>query len=278
MIMHEYREHYVAFLDILGFKEHLKRNSCETIYSIFDVLRNKTRKQLNLNGVQIEAYEYIKYTILSDSIIVYIDASIDDSFATLVDVCSSLQKALATRDEPILMRGGIAKGDLFYENDIIYGEGLVKAYLLESNLAKYPRIVFSGETLAAGRENTIYTFTELDGLSRIYKTDDDYLHYVEYLDVCFADVNDGVRYYDRLLELCRFYLNKEIDHSLREKYLWLQRKIEAHIKVHSSLREYFKKREEEVREREIEAYNARFSIYPKRLTVTIKEAEGSINS
>jgi len=275
--MHEYRDHYVAFLDILGFKEHLKRNSCETMYSIFDVLRNKTRKQLNLNGVQIEAYEHIKYTILSDSIIVYIDASIDDAFATLIDVCSSLQKALANRDEPILMRGGIAKGNLFYENDIIYGEGLVKAYLLESNLAKYPRIIFSGETLAAGRENTIYTFTELDGLSRIYKTDDDYLHYVEYLDVCFADTNDSVRYYDRLLELCKSYLNKEIDHPLREKYLWLQRKIEVHIKVYSNVREYFEKREEEEREREMKAYNARFSIYPKRFTATIKKANPNDN-
>ena len=271
--MHEYREHFVAFLDILGFKEHLKKNSCETVYSIFDVLRNKTHKQLNLNGVQIKAYEYIKYTILSDSIIVYIDASVDDAFATLVDVCSSLQKALANRDEPILMRGGIAKGSLFYENDIIYGEGLVKAYLLESNLAKYPRIIFSGETLAAGRENTIYTFTELDGLSRIYETDDDYLHYVDYLDACFADTNDSVRYYDRLLELCKSYLNKEIDHPLREKYLWLQRKIEAHIKVYSNVREFFEKREEEEREREMEAYNARFSIYTKRLKGTIQKIE-----
>ena len=275
--MYEYREHYVAFLDILGFKEHLKKNSCETMYSIFDVLRNKTRKQLNLNGVQIEAYEHIKYTILSDSIIVYIDASIDDAFATLVDVCASLQKALANREEPILMRGGIAKGNLFYENDIIYGEGLVKAYLLESNLAKYPRIIFSGETLAAGRKNTIYTFTELDGLSRIYKTDDDYLHYVAYLDVCFSDTNDSVQYYDRLLNLCKSYLNKEIDHPLREKYLWLQRKIEAHIKVYSNVRERFNKREEEERKREMEAYNARFSIYPKRFTATIKQTDPNDN-
>lgn len=273
--MHEYREHYVAFLDILGFKEHLKKNSCEAMYSIFDVLRKRTHKQLNLNGVQIEAYDYIKYTILSDSIIVYIDASIDDAFATLVDVCSNLQRALANRDEPILMRGGIAKGNLFFENDIIYGDGLVKAYLLESNLAKYPRIIFSGDTLTAGRSNTKYTFTELDGLSRIYKTDDDYLHYVEYLDTCFPNLNDSIQYYDRLINLCKYYLNKEIDHKLREKYIWLRQKIDAQIEIYSNVREYYRKREEEERDREIKEYNARFSIYTKRLTGTITAVETS---
>lgn len=271
--MHEYKEHYVAFLDVLGFKEHLKKNSCEAMYSIFDVLRKKTHKQLNLNGVQIEAYEHIRYSILSDSIIVYIDANVDDAFASLVDVCSALQRALANREEPILMRGGIALGNLFYENDIIYGEGLVKAYLMESNLAKYPRIVFSGDTLTAGRKNSKYTFTELEGLSRIYKTDDDYLHYVEYLDVCFSSIGDSVRYYDGLINLCSCFLNKEIDHPLREKYLWLQRKVEAEIEVHSNVRQYYHNRREEEHNRELEEYNTRFSIYTDRLKGTIEMVE-----
>ncbi len=276
--MHEYKEHYVAFLDILGFKEHLKKNSCEVMYSIFEVLRKKTHKQLNLNGVQIEAYEHIKYTILSDSIIVYIDAGIDDAFTTLLDVCSNLQRALANRDEPILMRGGIAKGDLFYENDIIYGEGLVKAYLMESNLAKYPRIIFSGDTLSAGKENAKYTFTEFGGLLTNYRKDDDYLYYVEYLSSFFDSVEDCVQYYDRLIALCKTYLNKEIDHPLREKYLWLQHKINAAIKIHTDVRDYYEKRQEEEDARETEEYNARFSIYPKRFTATINKVEGNNNA
>lgn len=273
--MHEYKDHYVAFLDILGFKECLKNNSCETIYSIFSILREKTQKQLNLNGIQIEAYEHIKYTILSDSIIVYIDAGIDDAFSTLLDVCSNLQRGLANLKKPILMRGGIAKGKLFYENDIIYGEGLVRAYLMESNLAKYPRIVFSGDTLSAGKENAKYTFTEFDGPLTNYRLDDDCLYYVEYLASYFITTEACVQYYDRLKALCRSYLNKEIDHALREKYLWLQRKIDAAIRTHSDVREYYKKREEEENERAMQEYNARFSIYPKRFTATIKENEES---
>lgn len=274
---YQYKEHYVAFLDILGFKEHLKTNSCEDMYAVFDVLRKRAHKQLNLNGVQIEAYEHIKYTILSDSIVVYIDAEIEDAFATLVDVCSNLQRALANRDTPILMRGGIAKGDLFSDDGIIYGEGLVKAYLMETNLAKYPRIVFSGDTLEAGRKNTKYAFTQLEMFSTIYKYDDDCLYYVEYLDCYFANIDDNVRYFDGLKNLCSYYLNKEIDHPLREKYLWLQRKINSSIKVHSNLREYYDKHEEDEMDQRIKEYNDRFKIYPSRLVGKIKMVEENKN-
>lgn len=262
-MMQQYKDHYVAFLDILGFKECLKNNSCEEIYSIFNVLRKKTRKQLNLNGVQIDAYEHIKYTILSDSIIVYIDASVDDAFTTLLDVCSNLQRALASRVVPILMRGGIAKGNLFYDSNsnIIYGEGLVKAYLMESNLAKYPRIIFSGDTLLAGKENAKYTFTEFNSLLSNYREDDDCLYYVEYLASYFMDVTDVVAYYDKLRGFCKKYLNQEIDHALRSKYLWLQRKIDIAIETHADVREYYKKRKEEEAERAMNEYNARFAIY-----------------
>lgn len=259
--MYEYKEHYVAFLDILGFKECLENNSCDTIYSIFSVLREKTHKQLNLNGIQIEAYNHIKHTILSDSIIVYIDANIDDAFTTLLDVCSNLQRALANLKEPILMRGGIAKGKLFYKNDIIYGDGLVKAYLMESNLAKYPRIIFSGDTLAAGKENAKFTFTEFDDIFANYRADDDYLYYVEYLASYYVDTEDCVHYYDKLKALCSSYLNKEINHPLREKYLWLQQKIEAAIETHSDVKKYYDKRKKDEHERATNEYNARFSIY-----------------
>ncbi len=269
----EYKEHYVAFLDILGFKELLKENSCDSVFSIFSTLRENTHSQMTLNGAKIEAYEYIKHTILSDSIVVYIESDIDDAFSTLIDVCKKLQMALASRETPILIRGGIAKGNLFWDEGIIYGSGLVKAYLMESNLAKYPRIVFSGETLEDGRKNAKYTFPELEGILKKYKTDDDRLNYVDYLDICYYNLSDGVRYYDGLKKLCNAYLNKEIDHSLREKYLWLQKKIEYAIEHHSNYKEYYRKLEEEECEQWAKEYAEKFEIFPTNLIAKIKVAK-----
>ena len=182
----EYREHFVAFLDILGFKAFIDHEACETIYQIFEIIHARSKSALNYNGFQIQAFEKIQHKILSDSVLIFIDAEIEDSFPTLLMICTQLQRALANREDPILLRGGIAKGSLYYEDDIIYGQGLTRAYLLESNLAKYPRVIFTGETLEAGRKSTKYMFPELDGLGLGFVEDKDGL----YIDVISSGVCD----------------------------------------------------------------------------------------
>lgn len=275
--MKKYKEHFVAFLDIMGFKSLLLHSSCDDIYPIFDVLHTKSQAKLNLNGVQIKAYDHIYHTILSDSIIVYIEADIEDAFAALIDVCGRLQNSLANRDEPILLRGGISKGDLFYENDIIYGKGLTDAYLLESKLAKYPRIIFSGDTLALGISNAKYMFTELEGITKSYSQDDDYLYFINYLETRQMKPNDIIPYYDRLKGVCKKYLYQEIDHSLREKYIWVQKEIEKSIERNLNVKEHYKKLKEEENERKFTEYNNRFSIYPTQIKVQLKVSEDESN-
>lgn len=267
--MPEYQEHYVAFLDILGFKSLLKDLSCDDIYTIFDILRNKTHLSLNFNGVQINAFSYIKYTILSDSIIVYIKADIDDAFAALVIICNNLLKSIASRDKPILLRGGISIGKLFFEDDIIYGEGLTSAYLLENNLSKYPRIVFTGETLEKGLRNTKYLFPEMEGIIKPYIEDDDALYYTNYLLPDFEKKEDIIKYYDNLLNLCYQQLNQPIEDGLRNKYIWLKKKVDKAIKVNISVAEYYEKLENAKKKEKVLKYNERFSIYSQQLEVNI---------
>ena len=269
--MPEYKEHFVAFLDILGFKSLLKDTSCEDIYSIFEVLHKKAHGRRNQNGVEIYAYEHIHHTILSDSIIVYIKSDIDDAFAALIDICNKLQFSLANREKPILLRGGISVGDLFCENDIIYGNGLSSAYLLENNLAKYPRIIFTGETLEKGLKNTKYMFVDMEGIIRPYQEDDDALYYTDYLYPEFWDNATLIQYYDRLIDMCTCQLNQANDSSLREKYLWLKKKVENAINVRSNIAEHYKRLKEEKDEQRIAEYNSRFSIYPQQIHVKINE-------
>ena len=243
--MKEYKQNYVAFLDIMGFKSLLSESSCDEVYSIFEILHKKSRTSLNFNFVQIKAYDHIYHTILSDSIVLYIESDIDDAFAALLDVCYRLQLSLANRDKPILLRGGISIGELFYENDIIYGEGLTKAYLLESNLAKYPRIIFSGDILKLGISNAKHMYRFLKCVIPIYKLDDDSFYILDYLLADYLNTNDKIKYFDRLQETCDYYLNKEINYSLREKYIWLQKNIKRAIKICSNVDDYYKKLEKE---------------------------------
>lgn len=257
-----YKEHFIAFLDILGFKELITSEECDTIYKIFDEIHSRSKGRMNYNGVQIEAYNHIYHKILSDSMIVFIDTEIDDAFAALLDICSRLQISLANKDNPILLRGGIVKGPLYYEDDIIYGQGLTDAYLLESKLAKYPRIIFTGDTFESGKENAKYMFPDLRDIMFRYKTDEDGLLFVNYMpDVIGLDLDEKKLYADRLFSLCNTMLNKAIDSDLREKYLWLKRTIEKSLDHFGQLKEMYAKEEQDRREAEIDDYNTRMLIY-----------------
>ena len=258
--MPEYKEHYVAFLDILGFKALLKNTPCDEIYSIFDIINNKSHGKREENGVLIEALDHVKHMILSDSIILYIEVSIEDAFAALMYICNQLQVSLANREQPILVRGGIAMGNLFCMDDIIYGEGLSAAYLLESNLAQYPRVIFTGNTLSKGLANTKYMHASMESLNPPYQSDNDELYYVNYL--CPPWNNDElIQYFDRLLNVCTKYLDMNIDSNLRNKYLWLKEKTNDAKSHYPQIVEYYKKREEYAEQQRCENYNERLKIY-----------------
>ena len=262
--MPEYKEHFVAFLDILGFKSMITHSDCNDIYGIFSEIHKRSNASMNYAGIHIHAYEHIHHKILSDSVIVFIDASIEDSFPALLDICARLQISLADREQPILMRGGIAKGSLYYEDDIIYGEGLTNAYLLESNLAKYPRVIFTGDTLAQGRQITKYMFPDVEhvGFCSHFTEDDDMIFMIDYFPRLSAwSVEKMKQYCDRLLFLSETILNKSTDASLREKYIWLKKYIEKSIEQMVDLRELYQREQYELCERNIEEYNARFVIY-----------------
>lgn len=256
--MRQYKEHFVAFLDILGFKNLIVNSNCNDIYSIFDEIHSKSNASLNFNGVQIQAYDHIKYKILSDSIIIFIDTQIPDSFSALLDVCSRLQRSLIHRDDPILLRGGISKGLLYYEDDVIYGEGLTNAYLLENNLAKYPRIVFTGETLEAGKKSAEYIYVDGQGIFNTFDTDEDMLYFLHYHIQLQKGMEERKMLCDKVLNKCKKVLNHETNSDVREKYIWLKNYFIKSISMMPELQELYDKEREEEFEKETEEYNKHF--------------------
>ncbi len=234
--MREYKDHYVAFLDILGFKNILDQYECEEIYSIFDTIHKRSSVSLIWNGINISAYSQIKHKILSDSVILYIEASIEDSFAALLYVCEGLQKSLLLRKKPILLRGGIALGGLFYEEDIIFGEGLTKAYLLESKIAKFPRIVFTEETLEEGKLSTKHMGAMFRPLICRYERDRDGLYFITYCPFLSVRMENWKTYCDVLFSLCNANLRASTDVSIREKYLWLEKQANRTVNMFGNLK------------------------------------------
>lgn len=260
--MRGYTECYVAFLDILGFKNLIEESDCNTIYDIFQSILDFEPHQLLS---KTDVYKKIHHTIMSDSIVVYIDAAITDGFMALTDACSQIQMRLLCNNPPIFIRGGIAKGTLCHENNILFGDGLTKAYILESTSAIYPRIIFTEELKQTALQNTekLYPF---DYSNIYYKKDDDEMYYIDFLCTLnlirikepkkveeVKHVNN--EYFYCLHNHVNDVLNKEIELSIRKKYLWVKNKIKKQIECIPQVKEYF----EELQKKEKEAADIRFN-------------------
>ena len=224
----KYGTYYIAFLDMLGFKQ-LVSNECKFDF-IIRVFKNYKFELMitDAEGNIIHSNETTNATIttkiISDSICLYINADSESNLHCLLYACNMIQWELANFDPPVLLRGGITEGKLYSDGNIIFGPGLTKAYLLEEQNAKVPRIITTNDILLPYRtQQSNYGETTID---RFLFRDSDGFYVIDY----FAFINffhQERHLKERLLNYAESILNSETDSSIREKYLYLIYNINA---------------------------------------------------
>jgi hypothetical protein len=138
----------VVFCDILGFSEEMRRAYIE---GRADELLIKLRSALT------ESYELLRYEssisigfsrayatkTFTDNIVIGFPITRDgeSEMGNALLHLGSMQLKLV--QSGFFIRGGIAIGDLYIDNDIVYGNGLIDAYKAESQLARDPRIILT---------------------------------------------------------------------------------------------------------------------------------------
>ena len=141
-------EAVVAFVDILGFKDFVRRafeSEAGTLEAITDVLRVISRKAQAENsslGSDIDGSTEFRATPFSDNIVLSARHSESGVFRVL-DVAASLTAALMWRG--FVCRGAVATGLLVHSEALLFGPGLIRAYELEQKAAIYPRIIVMDE-------------------------------------------------------------------------------------------------------------------------------------
>ena len=159
---------YVAFLDVLGFKQLLKGykqyeaeqfigSLSSLLYIIWD--EKHAQESKNINGY-----------IVSDSIIVYTNDDKPNALEELLGYIIEVSKR-AFIEQSVLFRCGIAKGEFnhlkahSFENlqkGLIVGQAYIDAYLLEDQ-AKVSAIIVDKNVADDIKELTTYEITELKG-------------------------------------------------------------------------------------------------------------------
>lgn len=140
-------EYYILYVDILGYKnkmDSLKNNSSgqsDFLNQINDIVQDcykKEREQRKRNSP-------IKVKVFSDNIIFTIRVLSEsyynnENVKRLCSIASRMQEMFLKR-YGILFRGSITKGQLYIDDKFVFGQGIIDAYMLENNLALYPRII-----------------------------------------------------------------------------------------------------------------------------------------
>jgi hypothetical protein len=153
----------VAFIDILGFKEIVKANekskNDDIIYELQLALEQAYKKSItitshwldNLGKLDNDLFKIkLKHKQFSDNIYVSFDFKDDNSdyevAVYLIIIISAIyQKIMLTKG--FYVRGGIALGTAYFDENMIFSNALIKAYDIESKIAKYPRIVIDDEVI-----------------------------------------------------------------------------------------------------------------------------------
>ena len=145
-----YEEKYVAFLDILGFREMVNKNDTELINTYLNTVQEgiKSAKDTYFNEKKLK----IESIIISDSILLAVDKNNDikESLDNLLYLCISvgmIQSLLSPNG--IWLRGGISFGKTYFsqtDNQII-GPAYISAYDIENKIAKYPRVVLDSRII-----------------------------------------------------------------------------------------------------------------------------------
>lgn len=139
------QECYVAFLDILGFRDFVEAKKPEYVQKYLSCLRDAS-KAFNLSQLSYA----IK--IFSDSIIISVPVEqsgeyLKDTKFLLYINTFLLHNIIDDSLGELPLRGAITKGNFFTdESEIIFGKALIEAHYFESKKAQNPRVlVMTGE-------------------------------------------------------------------------------------------------------------------------------------
>ena len=187
----KYVQSYVAFLDVLGFKELVYSKKAEDKKKLQEYSNSINNFVNILKEISIKNTFNVDYIVISDSIIITAEQkkSNDDNIEILKNLCFSigfLQSLLSVLD--IWLRGGVSSGETYFDkaNNQIIGKAYIEAYLLEEKLVSNPHVVLDNKIInELGFKNS----DEL--INKINEKDNDGLSFDNYGKTILYDWNNS---------------------------------------------------------------------------------------
>ena len=175
--MHEpsqIREYYIAYLDILGYKNFFSEHEKEILSfqaKINDAIQRSKEFITKINGSPILKQSlHFETRIFSDNILLCMDVSEDylesARAISFLQMVSDIQREFITR-YGLFLRGGIKRGYISLNDDYIFGQGLIDVVEIEERKAIYPRIIIDEALVDSIFTSKLFSEEELNNFAPI---------------------------------------------------------------------------------------------------------------
>lgn len=228
-----YQNRIVCFIDILGFAKIIKDSIHTDSEKSSEALTKLATIYDTFEYINFKSFMNIEITQFSDSMVLSIPYNEEDGAFFFIVRLQHLIMELAGNE--ILCRGGIAIGELYHDDTTVFGPALVDAYMLESKIANYPRVIVGPDIIKIaktykGNQNSEKHIEEY--FSKILGFDSDGFYYIEYLNVYeeFDHIADYPIYLDAIHSMIEEGLRSN-DITIRAKYTWLGLKYNELIPI-----------------------------------------------
>lgn len=139
-----FETYLIAYVDFLGMKDKMKQENSYASFRKLQALLSGVRKKAAFIEKN-NAIDDFEIKVFSDNIIIALkikEEVLSTQIISIINLVSLLQfEALFQFGFPL--RGGITIGELFIDDSVVWGTGLIEAYQIEDKLANYPRVIVS---------------------------------------------------------------------------------------------------------------------------------------
>lgn len=216
----------VAYLDLLGTTKKIVEDENDKYLNIIDKAIEYAidiNKKITKSSF-IEQYQgKIKTKAFSDNIIMAIPIKSENEklsvITAVMEIAVILQSKLILECE-WLSRGAITIGDLYIDENFVWGNALVRAYDFESNLAVYPRVIIDPEIMKyynyPGQESALSFLTSM-GLDK----SQDELYHASLTSVLSPPKQEEML--EKLKRMCDNVYDDKKDYRVIQKHDWLRK-------------------------------------------------------